>query len=189
MTLQVDASTKDLGATLMQQGKPIAFASKALTDTESRYANTERELLTVVYGCERFHTFLYGQTFIAESDHKPLESIQLKHLTSTPPRLQRMLLRLQPYDLTIRYRLGTQIQIADALSRLSPEEKAPIPVLCVQIHEVCPQFSNKYLERIRSETSKILSLLLSKKWPTPVGQRQSNNCHLWCDPIGHSETK
>ena len=114
----MDASTKGLGATLMEQGKPIAFASKALTDTESHYANIECELLTVVYGCERFHSFLYGQTFIAESDHKPLESIQLKHLTSSPPRLQRMLLRRQPYDLTIRYRLGTQIQIADALSRL-----------------------------------------------------------------------
>ena len=175
VTLQVDASTKGLGATLMQQGKHIAFASKALTDTESRYANIERELLAVVYGCERFHTYLYGQTFIAESDHKPLESIHLKHLTSAPTRLQRMLLRLQPYDLTIRYRPGTQMQIADALSRLSPEEKAPIPDLCVQIHDVCPQFSNEYLERIRSETSKDPELAALKEvvytgWPATIKQ-------------------
>ena len=57
VTLQVDAST-GLGAALLQDKKPIAFASKALTDTESRYANIERELLAVVYGCERFHTYL-----------------------------------------------------------------------------------------------------------------------------------
>ena len=60
MMLQVDASTKGLGATLMQDNKPVAFASRALTDTKSRYAKIERELLAVVYGCEKFHTYLYG---------------------------------------------------------------------------------------------------------------------------------
>ena len=143
VTLQVDASTAGLGATLLQDKKPIAFASKALTDTESRYANIERELLAVVYGCERFHTYLYGRTFIAESDHKPLEAIQLKNLISAPPRLQRMLLRLQPYDITIKYRPGKQMQIADALSRLSPEDVAPIADLNVQIHDICdPPYDN-----------------------------------------------
>ncbi|KAK3728042.1 hypothetical protein QZH41_004796 [Actinostola sp. cb2023] len=48
--LQVDASTKGLGAALLQDDKPVAFASKALTDVETRYANIERELLAVVYG-------------------------------------------------------------------------------------------------------------------------------------------
>ena len=152
ITLQVDASTKGLGATLLQDGKPIAFASKALSDIETRYANIERELLAVVYGCERFHTYLFGRSFVAESDHKPLESIQLKNLIAAPPRLQRMLLRLQPYDVTIRYRPGKQVPIPDALSRLSPEEKAPIPGLNVQVHEVCPQFSSGYLQKIKTET-------------------------------------
>ena len=58
-TVQVDASMHGLGATLMQGGKPIAYASKALSDAETRYANIERELLAVVFGCERFHTYLY----------------------------------------------------------------------------------------------------------------------------------
>ena len=116
--LPADASTAGLGATLLQDQKPIAFASETLTDTESRYANIERELLAVVYGCERFHTYLFGRSFVAESDHKPLESIQMKNLVSAPPRLQRMLLRLQPYDVTIRYPPGKQMHVADALSRL-----------------------------------------------------------------------
>ena len=51
---------------------------KALTDTEQRYANIERELLAVVFGCERFHTYVYGKPFVVESDHKPLEMIQKK---------------------------------------------------------------------------------------------------------------
>ena len=78
VTLQVDASGKGLGATLLQDGKPVAFCSKALTDCVERYANIEREMLSVVYGCERFHTYLYGRQFVVESDHKPLESIHLK---------------------------------------------------------------------------------------------------------------
>lgn len=140
VTLQADASTTGLGATSLRDGKPIAFANKALTDTESRYANIERELLTVVYGCERFHTYLNGRSFISESDHKPLQSIYFKNLISVPPRLQRMFLRLQPYVATIKYRPGNQMQIANALSRLSPEEGTPIPDLNAQIRHVYPQF-------------------------------------------------
>ncbi|KAL5017999.1 hypothetical protein ScPMuIL_003721 [Solemya velum] len=151
LKLQVDASSKGLGAALLQNDKPIAFASKALTDTETRYANIEREMLAVVYGCERFHTYLYGQPFIVESDHKPLESIHLKHLTSAPPRLQRLLIRLQSYDLVIKYRLGKEMVLADALSRLSPEEKQQIDT-DVHIHEVCSQFSTDMLERLKEET-------------------------------------
>ena len=108
VTLQVDASGVGLGATLLQDGKPVAFCSKALTDCEERYTNIEGEMLAMVYGCERFHTYLYGRQFVVESDHKPLESIHLKNLTATPPSLQRMLLRLQPYDLTIKYRQGKE---------------------------------------------------------------------------------
>ena len=152
ITLQVDASLKGLGAALTQEGKPVAFASKALTEVESRYANIERELLAVVYACERFHTYLYGHQFTVESDHKPLESIHLKHLTSAPPRLQRMLLRLQPYDLKIKYRPGKKMKLADALSRLSPEDTSPVKNMDVQIHQICPQFDTNLLQQIREET-------------------------------------
>ena len=50
--IQVDASGRGMGAVLMQAGKPIAFASKSLSDCEIRYANIEREILAVVFGCE-----------------------------------------------------------------------------------------------------------------------------------------
>ena len=103
VTLQCDASLKGLGACIIQDRQPIAFASKSLMDTETHYANIERELLAIVYGCEKFHTYLYGRTFIVETDHKPLEMISLKNLTVAPAHLQRMLLHLQQYDLVITY--------------------------------------------------------------------------------------
>jgi transposase InsO family protein len=171
--LQVDASMRGLGAALLQDHRPVAFASKALNDVESRYANIERELLAVVYGCERFHTYLFGRSFTVHSDHKPLESIHLKHLTSAPPRLQRMLLRLQPYNLVIQYKPGREMEIADALSRLSPEEKHAIPDMNVGIHQICPQFSSNMIERIKVNTSTDSELAALKEqvyqgWPTSI---------------------
>ena len=72
---------------------------------------------------------------------------------SAPLLLQRMLPRLQPYHLTIRYQPGRSMEIADVLSRLSPEEKQAIPGLNVQVHEVDPQFSSNMLHIIKSQTS------------------------------------
>jgi len=85
---------KGLGAALTQDYKPVVFTSKAQTDVEARYTNIERELLAVVYGCEKFHTYLYGRSFTVYTDHEPFESIHLKQLTAAPPPLQRMLLSI-----------------------------------------------------------------------------------------------
>ena len=112
--IQVDASGNALGAVLLQNERPICFASRTLTPAEKRYANIERELLAVVFGCERFHHFVFGIDFTIESDHKPLEMIILKHIASAPAQL---LLRLQSYHLSIHYKPGKELTIADALSR------------------------------------------------------------------------
>ena len=136
VTVQADASLRGLGACLIQkhEGKdqPIAFASKSLTDAETRYANIEQELLAIVFACQRFSTYLLGRSFVAESDQKPLEMIAMKNLANAPPRLQRMLLELQRYDVTIKYRPGKEMQLADALSRCparaSQEIKLDMPV-------------------------------------------------------------
>ena len=77
--LRVDASPVGLGAILTQtqQGvvRPVAYASRTLTPVERRYSQTEREALAVVWGCEKFHLYLYGTTFDLLTDHKPLEVI------------------------------------------------------------------------------------------------------------------
>ena len=94
VTIQVDASQVGLGAALLKNGKPIAFASKAPTKTECQYANIEREMLAAVFGVERFYTYVYGWSFMIESDHKTLESISRKNLADTPSWLQCMKLCL-----------------------------------------------------------------------------------------------
>ena len=117
VTVQADASQRGLGACLLQEGEPIAYASKSLTDIETRYANIERELLAIIFACQQFNTYVLGRPFTVELNHKPLEMIHQKSLASAPLRLQRMLLQLQWYHVTIRYRPGKEMLLADALSR------------------------------------------------------------------------
>ena len=74
-TLQMDASKKGLGACLIQKGKVICYASRALTKTEQNYQNLEREALGTIWGMDKFHYFLYGKEFKLETNQKPLVSI------------------------------------------------------------------------------------------------------------------
>ena len=117
LTVQCDASEKGLGAALLQKGQPIAFASRALTDAETRYAQIEKEMLAVVFSLQKFDQYVYGWKTTVLSDHKPLEAIAKKPLRSAPRRLQGMLLKAQRYDIEIVYQPGTQMYLADTLSR------------------------------------------------------------------------
>ena len=85
--LQCDASMSGLGACLMQDEHPVAYASRALTPTETNYAQIEKELLAIVFGVERFEGYVYGRKIFIDTDHKPLESIMKKSLLSAPKRL------------------------------------------------------------------------------------------------------
>ena len=80
MILQKDASIKELGAYLMQQGKPVYLISKALTEAQKGYVAIELESLVVVWAMEKFHHFLYNTNFILETDQKLLETILSKSL-------------------------------------------------------------------------------------------------------------
>ena len=126
-TLQVDASLHGLGACLLQEGHPVAYASRSLTKAEEQYAQIEKELLAIVFGCERFHCYTYGVKVDVQSDHKPLEPIMKKPLSQTPPRIQRLLIRLQKYQLEVRYVPGKYLYIADTLSRAFLTEPDDLP--------------------------------------------------------------
>ena len=83
--LQCDASQTGLGAALMQNGQPVAYASRALTNAETRYAEIEKELLAIVFACDRFDAYVYGRNVVqVESDHQPLEMITRKPLNDAP---------------------------------------------------------------------------------------------------------
>ena len=119
-----DASPVGLRAVLLQkqQGvmKVVTYASRCLSEVERRCSQTEKEALSIVWACERFHVYLYGIRFKVLTDHKPLEVIYSKvHKPSS--RIERWVLRLQNYDFIVEYLPGPE-NIADTLSRLIPVE-------------------------------------------------------------------
>ena len=117
LTIQCDASKTGLGATLLQEGQPVAFASRALPDTEVRYAKIEKEMLAIVWSAEKFHQYTFGNPVSMMSDHKPLQNIMKKPLANAPKRLQGMLMRLQKYKVDVTYTPGKEMLLADTLSR------------------------------------------------------------------------
>ena len=117
VVVQVDSSCHGLGACLMQDGHPVAYASRALNETEKNYAQIEKEMLAIVYGLNKFERYTLGKKTTVESDHKPLETIIKKDLGSAPKRLQRMMLQLQKYDFDVMYKRGQEMYVADTLSR------------------------------------------------------------------------
>ena len=117
--LSVDANM-GVGAVLLQNGQPLEFELRNLTDTQQQYAQIEKEVLTVLFGLQRFHQYVYGQTVIVETDHKPLLGIVNKAIMLCSPRIQRMRLLLHTYEFNLVYKPGKELHIADALSR-APE--------------------------------------------------------------------
>ncbi|XP_041357514.1 uncharacterized protein LOC121374482 [Gigantopelta aegis] len=118
-----DASSYGLGGVLLQKQsdgnlKPVAYASRTLSETEQRYAQIEKEALAITWSCERFRDFILGLEFHIETDHKPLISLLgSKNLEQLLPRIQRFRMRLMSYKYTISHVPGKRLSSADALSR------------------------------------------------------------------------
>ena len=116
--IQTDASTVGIGAVLIQAGKPVAYASRSLTDSEQHYAPIELECLAIVFGLTKFDQYVFGhQDIKIHTDHQPLVSIMKKSLLKAPRRLQSMIMALQRYCFEVQYRPGSEQVTADMLSR------------------------------------------------------------------------
>ena len=68
LAIQCDSSEKGLGAALLQEDKPIAYASRALSNTEQRYAQIEKEMLAIVFSLQKFHQYTFGRKVVVHSD-------------------------------------------------------------------------------------------------------------------------
>ena len=94
----------------------ITYASRFLTGIEQRYSQTEREALAVVWACKHLHLCVYGKPITVYTDHKPPVAIYSNPTSKPPTRIERWTLRLQPYQITVKYRRG-ETNPADCLSR------------------------------------------------------------------------
>ena len=129
----VDASPHGISAILaqretqeQQQYKMIAYASRSLSPVEARYSQTDIEGLSLVWGIEHFRLFLIGSEFDVITDHKALEAIFNNPRSKPPARIERWMMRLQPYNFRVIYKKGVNNE-ADYLSRhpISQTPKEP----------------------------------------------------------------
>ena len=177
-----DASKDGLGAVLLQlhneEWKPVAYASRAMTSAETRYAQIEKELLAIAFACQRFHQFIYGATVGAETDHKPLVNIFKKALADCPIRIQRLMMQLQRYDLKVNYIPGKMLVLADTLSRAVEKDSIPediweqernIDLHVSTIIETMP-LSDERMDELRQKSNDdsemtALKQIILKGWP------------------------
>ena len=82
-------------------------------------------MLAIVHYGKTFHHYIFGKSVKVETDYKPLQAIFSNLLLSAPMRLQTMMLRLQPYDLEVKYKPGKDIPLGDTLSRANLPEAEP----------------------------------------------------------------
>ena len=108
--------------------RPVAFASRTLSQSERNYAQVEKEALSLIFGVKHFHSYLYGRKFTIITDHKPLTAI-LGEKKGIPPlaaaRLQRWAWILSAYKYEIQFRPTGDHGNADGLSRLPRQGVVP----------------------------------------------------------------
>ncbi|UYV81645.1 K02A2.6-like [Cordylochernes scorpioides] len=130
LILQCDASKDAMGAALLQEDRPLAFASASFSDSQKQYSQIEKELLSVYYGCKKFEYLLSGHTFVVQTDHQPLLPLVKKPLSDISPRLQRLVMKLIAFDFKLQYKPGKYLIVADTLFRdTHPMDELPTPFL------------------------------------------------------------
>ncbi|GFS61710.1 retrovirus-related Pol polyprotein from transposon opus [Trichonephila clavipes] len=122
LSLCTDASDFAVGAVLQQlenEGwKPIAFYSKKLNETQTRYSIYDRELLGIYLSVKHFKHLLEGNDFVIYTDHKPLTFAFKQKNEKASPRQQRQLQYISEFSCNIQHVLGKDNVVADALSRI-----------------------------------------------------------------------
>ncbi|BET02330.1 Reverse transcriptase (RNA-dependent DNA polymerase) [Nesidiocoris tenuis] len=198
IVLQSDASCKGLGAVIMQNGRPVAYASRSLRDSERNFAQIEKECLSILFACERFSQFIVGCGKItAFTDHRPLETIFKKSILKAPTRLQRMMMRLQRYNLDVKFISGSKMHLADALSRMQlsdsmQESRLDEVYAADDIYEELESIqipdnlniSQVSLSRVRQETATddtlpLLASVIKEGWPATKDRLPASLCEFW----------
>ena len=195
LMLSCYASPYGVGAVLPhvyagQLDKPIAYASATV---ERKYSQLDKEALAILFRVSKFYHYLYGRHFVICSDHKPLMHIFSPSKTipnMASARLQRWALTLSGYQYSIKYREGSRMCNADALSRLPlPDcpDNVPTPPETIALLE---QLTHVPLTstQIRSMTDRDPVLACVKEytrngWPTAITDEKLRPCSSRRDEI------
>ena len=161
------------------------FLSKALTPAEANYSNIERELLAVLFACEKLHRYTFGRKNAVHTDHKSLQLIVQEPISLAPARLQRMLLRLSKYDIQVKFVGSKNVLLAETLSRLiKPGSTREISGLDISIAQVLkverPRLESLQEETKADSTLAALTDLIITGWPDSIHGLPEHLHPYWC---------
>nr|CDJ86255.1 RNA-directed DNA polymerase (reverse transcriptase) and Integrase domain containing protein [Haemonchus contortus] len=187
LIVAADASNYGIGAVLSQRfpdghEKAVYHASRALTPTQKKYSQIEKEALAIIFAVQKFHRFIHGRHFTLRTDHKPLISIfgtRKGVPVYTANRLQRWATTLLNYNFSIQYVKTSEFGQADALSRLiglqspEPEDRAIASVdadLCAEVMDNCHRLPVSFSSVQAATTAdhtliQVIGYIRSGKWP------------------------
>ena len=112
--LECDASRKGIGAVLMQEGRPLAFTNKQISDINLGQSIYEKEMLAILHVVDLWHPYLLGQRFQIKPDHHSLKHFLEQQISS--PEQQKWVTKLFGYDYEIIYK-GKENVVVDTFSR------------------------------------------------------------------------
>ena len=144
-----DASNYAMGAVLRQRTdkmfKAIYYASKTFNEAQENYSTTEKEMLAIVFACEKFRPYILGSHVIIHTDHAAIKYLMAKK--EAKPRLIRWVLLLQEFDLEIKEKKGCDNVIADHLSRVEN------PTVQEEEKEIAEHFPDEQLFQLSLKSS------------------------------------
>ena len=139
-TVTTDASEKAKGGVFSQEGHPVIYLSRKLSQAKRSYSNIEREALAIVFVVTRLKHFIIGRSFTLQTDHKPLKYIfapDEEISKSASARITRWAIELlMGFVFELKYTPGEQIPHADALSRLDSDDDDDIDQVCFALDHI-----------------------------------------------------
>ena len=183
-----DASDFAMGAVLGQRKekifRAIYYASRTFNEAQENYSTTEKEMLAIVFSCEKFRPYILGSHVIVHTDHAAIKYLMSKWEAKT--RLIRWVLLLQEFDLEIKDKKGCDNVIADHLSRVEQNE------IEKEKAELTENFPDEQLFKVSFQIpwyADIVKYLACGVVPQEIGYQQKrklrtdNRYYIWDDPL------